>query len=105
MLKRHQVLLTDWLSNYIRFLSEKYDVSFSEVIRISLCIFFTQMVSQFYPKYKFPLTKKETNNLFYKVANKKIPEEEVHRLISKAYFEARKAIEYRMSQDKKSKKS
>jgi len=104
MLKRHQVLLTDWLTDYIRFLSEKYDVSFSEVIRVSLSIFFTEMVSRLYPKYKFPLSKKEMVALFNEVAGKKMSEEEVHRLISKAYFEARKAIEYRISQDKKNKK-
>jgi len=38
VLKRYQVLLSDWLEDYIKFLSDKYDVSTSELIRIQLCI-------------------------------------------------------------------
>jgi len=104
MLKRHQVLLTDWLTDYIKNLSKKYDVSFSEVIRVVLCLFFGEIISSFHPKYKFPFKKKEIVSTLNKIVNKKMSEEEIHRIISQVYFEARKAIEYRLNNDRKIKK-
>lgn len=38
MLKRYQVLLPDWMEEYIKYLVDKYDLSFSEVIRGEICI-------------------------------------------------------------------
>jgi len=104
MFKRYQVLLTDWLGEYIKYTAEKYDLSFSEVIRILLCLYICELISEFHPRYKFPKERKELINIFKKVANKKISEEDIHKLISQAYFEARKAIEYRLAQDKKNSK-
>ncbi|UCC95219.1 MAG: hypothetical protein JSW40_00295 [Candidatus Omnitrophota bacterium] len=105
MLKRHQVLLTDWLTEYIKFLAEKYDVSFSEVIRISLSMYFMEMICLLHPKYKFPIAKKEMVRIFNQIAAKRLPEEAKHKLISQLYFEARKAIEFRLVQEKKCKKN
>jgi hypothetical protein len=36
MLKRCQILLTDWQQEYIRDTAQRYDLSFSEVTRIFL---------------------------------------------------------------------
>jgi replication fork clamp-binding protein CrfC len=33
MLKRHQVLLTDWQTEYLKDVAKKNDISFSEAIR------------------------------------------------------------------------
>ncbi len=37
MLKRYQVLLPDWLEDYVKLLADKYDLSFSEIIRTIIC--------------------------------------------------------------------
>ena len=103
MFKRHQVLLTDWLTDYAKYIAKEYDVSFSEVIRLSMCLYFGEMVSQIHPEYKFPLTKEKVAEIIEKISAKKLPEEEIHKLISQAYFEARKAIEYRQSKVKEKK--
>ena len=52
MLKRYQVLLPDWLEDYVQFLVNKYDFSFSEVLRAEICCSILTSVSVLYPNYK-----------------------------------------------------
>ena len=96
MLKRHQVLLTDWLAEYIWYIAEKYDMSFSEVIRSMLSIQFLRMISSFSSNYKPNLTEKEIVKILKQLSTRKTAEENMHRLLSKLYFETRKAIEFRL---------
>lgn len=101
MLKRFQVLLPDWLEDYVKYLTEKYDLSFSEVIRAEICCSVISSVSSLYPDYKPGLT---VDDIFQKIKNDKLyksTSEDIHRVLSKLYFEARKAVEYRMKQEKK----
>ncbi len=102
MLKRYQVLLTDWLGDYVKFLSEKYDLSFSEIIRLIVCSFTCCITTKLYPKFKCDINEKTILDEFKKI-NKKDGVEDAHKLISKIYFEARKATEFRMQKEKKGK--
>ena len=52
MLKRNQILLSDWLTDYYKHLADVYDLSFSEMIRIGLSLTVIAGVSRVYPKYK-----------------------------------------------------
>ena len=52
MLKRYQVMLPDWLEEHVEKLVEKYDLSFSEVIRAQLCCWILTVVSHLYPEHK-----------------------------------------------------
>ncbi len=101
MLKRFQVLLPDWLEDYVRYLVDKYDLSFSEVIRAEICCSIISSVASLYPSYKPGLT---IDDIFQKIKDNSLYEstrEDVHRIISSLYFEARKAAEYRIKQEKK----
>ncbi|NIO48501.1 MAG: hypothetical protein GTN73_03540 [Candidatus Aminicenantes bacterium] len=104
MLKRYQVLLPDWLEDYIKFLSDKYDLSFSEVIRVEICIAIINTISMLYPNYKFGITPEEILNMIKKDVQENMEKEEEHRMLSKIYFETRKAIEHRFYEEKKKKK-
>ena len=104
MLKRYQVLLPDWLGDYIKLLVDKYDLSFSEVIRVEICMAILSTVSGMFPEYKLGITPKEIYNLINKQAEKEIEREEAYQILSKIYFETRKAIEYRSSKEKIQKK-
>ena len=104
MLKRYQVLLSDWQEEYVRFLAEKYDLSFSEVIRILIVLESIMMTGHFYPEYKPSMSMKELVSKLKKMAKPDRNEEDLHKLISAGYFEARKAIEYRMQKEKNLKK-
>ena len=103
MLKRQQVLLNDWLSDYIKHSACKYDVSFSEVIRLTLCLEMGRNIAKLYPKYKFDITDKELKSMLLPTSGtiQKDDTEKRHKFISKVYFEARKAIEFAMQQEEK----
>jgi hypothetical protein len=102
MLKRYQVLLPDWLENYITQIAELFDLSFSEMIRLEICFSILSSTKFLYPKYKMEITPKE---ILESAQNKKeMTVEERHRLFSKMYFETRKAAEYRLPKLMKQKK-
>ena len=104
MLKRYQVLLNDWLADYIKLLSEKYDASFSEVIRLSLCMEYAYTISLRYPEYTTKLNHKRVINEMNELIKSERFLEENHKIISRTYFEARKAIEFALEKERKPKK-
>lgn len=104
MLKRYQVLLPDWLEDYIKHLVEKYDMSFSEVIRAEICYSILSGVASVYPDYKLGITIQEITKLSKNYNQDKMERDEMHRILSKIYFETRKAVEFRLAEDKKQKK-
>ena len=112
MLKRNQVLLNDWLADIIKDMSKKYDLSFSEVIRIFLCIELGKMISIAYPNHDHSLVYNESEKIVQRKNNgNHLPMEELHTAISRLYFETRKAAnlwneeEKKISKKKKPKKS
>lgn len=104
MLKRYQVLIPGWLEEYIENLVQTYDLSFSEIIRLQICFSILYLIPTLYPEYKPGLSVQEIFKQRKEFGQNKLPEDEMHRTISKIYFEARKAIEYRLSKEKKLKK-
>lgn len=104
MLKRYQVLLPDWLEDYHKFLVNKYDLSFSEVLRIALCIEVITMVPLLHSGCKPEIDAEKISKLIKEKLDKKMDPDELHRYMSKIYFEARKTVEYRLNKEKKQKK-
>ena len=104
MLKRYQVLLPDWLDDYIEDLVDKYDMSFSEVIRVQICCWILHVVPNLYPDYKPGIKLEDIFNKIKNDAQMDMEREEIHRMLSKLYFETRKAVEYRFAREKKKKK-
>ena len=94
MLKRHQVLLQGWLTDFIWEISEEYDISFSEVIRVGMSLYFGTLISAYNPKIKYPIKAKDIVDLA-RLSKLKNIEEIQHKLISRIYFETRKTIEAR----------
>lgn len=100
MLKRYQVLLPDWLESYIKYLVNLYGLSFSEVIRVQICLATLLGMSHFYPDHPVDL---DFRKLLDPELLKKIetyPHDEVKKKVSKIYFETRKAIETRLEMEK-----
>jgi hypothetical protein len=104
VLKKYQVLIPEWLEEYIIFLSEKYDLSFSEIIRSEVCFSILCTVTHTFPDFKPSLKPSELLELMKERLQSSIEGEELHRLLSKIYFEARKAVEHRLSKELPSKK-
>ena len=104
MLKRYQVLLPDWLEDYVKLLVDKYDLSFSEIIRTMMCNWIITSVPTLHPELKLGVTPKDIIDMVKTEAQLNMEQEDMHRMLSKIYFESRKAAEYRIAQEKKKKK-
>ena len=104
MYKRCQVLLTDWLQDYVKDAMELNDLSFSEMVRIILSEGILHTVTLLYPGYKAGITKQDLAKWIKKGADPKTSSAEKHQLIAKLYFEARKAAEHRTDKTRRSKK-
>jgi len=102
--KRYQVLLSDWQEEYIKLIADIYDISFSEAIRVHLGIAILYVIPALYPGYRPSLANNELLELSKKATKGELKEEEVHQMASKILFEARKAVEFRLSKQKKTSK-
>ncbi len=97
MLKRYQVLLPDWMEDNIQYYVSKYDLSFSEGIRAELCSAIIATVQIQFPEYKPNITLEGIIDRLKKMQGRKTNKEEINQILSKVYFEARKASDYRKS--------
>jgi len=104
MLKRYQVLIPLWLEEYIQHLVEVYDLSFSEILRAEICCSVLMCVPGLYPEYEKDFNLEEIFKKIRGNQRNKIEIEELHKILSRIYFEARKAAEYRLAKEKKGKK-
>jgi hypothetical protein len=96
MLKRYQVLLSDWQGEYLKFASEKYDLSSSEILRIMICFTAIETAKLEHPEYKSKIQPRQFFKKTKEMMQHRIDETELHAYLSQLYFEARKAVEYRM---------
>ena len=101
MLKRYQVLLPDWLGEWVEHLVDTYDLSFSEIIRAEICYSVLAGTANLYPDYKLGLTVQEISKLSKKNAEEEMNRDEMLRTVSKMYFETRKAVEFRLDKERK----
>lgn len=95
MLKKIQVMLPMWLSDHIERMSEIQELSVSEFMRLQLCFAIIAYTSIAFPQYKPDLTLKKICNDSRKLSRGDNREGYL-RFLSKVYFEARKAVEFRV---------
>ena len=94
MLKRCQILLDEWQVEHLKRSVEALDFSFSEVVRIFVSEAILSILFSIEPDKKIGITLDELTALKKKVLDPETTQEERHQLISKVYFEARKASEH-----------
>jgi hypothetical protein len=104
MLKKYQVLLQEWLEEHVKYLADRYGLSFSEMIRGQICISTLTAVRHIYPEYKPDITVEEILEMFKEQDKSVLSKDEMHRALSNIYFETRKAIEYWKDKDSERKK-
>jgi hypothetical protein len=104
MLKRYQVLLSDWIEDYIKVVAEKYDLSSSAVIRVHIALGILFIRTTLHPEYKLNFGDKELQKLSKKAGKEGLDEAETHQWMSRILFEARKVVESRLARDKEQKK-
>jgi hypothetical protein len=101
--KRYQVLIPDWLEEYIKWGVKKYKLSFSELIRLEICQAVIGYIAERYPEYKIGFSMKKFLEGVRSYEKGEMKRKDLDKTISQIYFEARKAIEYRFSKEKSSK--
>ena len=101
MSKKFQVVLPDWMEEYLEGIASRYDFTISETLRLELSLAFICFVNHFFPEYDGPTfedlgipTASEAPTL------EKIDRERMHKILSRFYFEARKAADYHMKKEK-----
>ena len=104
MLKRYQVLLSDWIEDYIKFVARKYDLSSSAAIRIHIALGILYVRTIVHPEYKLNFGDKEFKELSKKAAKGELDEAEVHHWMSRILFETRKLVELRLAEDTEQKR-
>ncbi|MDH4220961.1 MAG: hypothetical protein OEW23_19560, partial [Candidatus Aminicenantes bacterium] len=81
--KKYQVLLSNWMEDYLKFICERFDLNFSSVIRVYMCLGILFAISNTQLDYKIDLPKDELLKLSKKVSKDELLEEEIHQLLSK----------------------
>jgi hypothetical protein len=102
--KRYQVLIPDWLEDYIQWGVKKFGLSFSELIRLEICQAVINYISERYPDYQSGYSMKDFAEGISRFEQGKMSREDLKKAVSKIYFEARKAIEFRFAKEKIEKK-
>ncbi len=102
--KRYQVLLSSWMEDYLKFITDRYDLNFSSAIRIHMCLGILYIISNLEPDYKIDLLSKDLLEFSEKASVNEADEEMGHQMFSKIIFETRKAVEYRLAKEKKQNK-
>jgi hypothetical protein len=98
--KRYQVLIPEWLEDYIKLGVKILGVSFSELLRLEICLSVISTMEALYPAYKTTFSVQEVFQAAQRYTKGEVNKEEMDKLISKIYFEARKAIEFRLLMEK-----
>lgn len=95
MQKRYQVLIPDWLEDYLKEVSIAYSLNFSETIRAEVCIAIILSVQELFPDFQLDFSFTEMFSHPKQKSPFSIDREILKKGLSKLYFEARKAAEFR----------
>jgi len=101
MPKKYQVILPDWMADYLEQIAETYELTISEILRLEICFGILSATQQFFPEYEQKSSLTEIFKQHQDTKPKDIDRELFHKNISKIFFETRKAVEFRMEKCKK----
>ena len=93
--KKIQIVLPIWLGDYLETVSEKYDLSISELARLQICFTIISITDNLYPDYNPEISTKEISKKIHKFLGSD-NREEFLRFLSDLYFESRKAAIFRL---------
>ncbi len=101
MSKKFQVVLPDWMEEYLEAVAARYDLTISELLRLELSLAFICFVNHYFPEYDGPTF----GDLGIPIAKEapaleNLDRERMHKVLSRFYFEARKSADYHMKKEK-----
>jgi len=103
--KKFQVVLPDWMEEYLETIADQFDLTISELLRLELSLGFIFFVDYFYPQFKAPgLDEFGIPRADAVPSPEKLDREKMYKVLSRIYFEARKATDYHLSAQRQGKK-
>lgn len=93
-MKTYQVQLPGWLEKYIKHRADLFDLSFSEIIRIQICLTILSFQNVLFPEYEADFSYKDVLQTIKNKEKDNGNREDTLEFCSKIYFEARKALDY-----------
>ena len=99
-MKSYQVLLPRWLERPVKKRVDQLELSFSEVLRVQVCLAVLAFQKVLYPEYKPGKELEYYLNVLKEFIYGNPEKDEILELYSDIYFEARKALDYREKQEK-----
>ena len=104
MLRRKQVMMTDWLDDMVKFIAKSYDLSYSEFVRIAVGYHIAEVMAAKKPGCKLTITPKKIAYITDKYDADKSSLEENRQLIADIYFQTKRIITNYMKDMKKKKR-
>lgn len=101
MLKRYQVLIPEWMADYVREVSKTFGINFSEAVRAELCIAVVLSTQGLFPEFEMDSSFAKIFDVRSDSKRGKMDKEVMKKNLSKLCFEARKAVEFRAEMMKK----
>jgi len=105
MLRRKQVLVSDWLDDFVNYVSKRYDISYSEVIRVSVAYMLTGILAGADSKYEMTVTWEDLAQVLQKSWENEGDLENTRKVISDVYWDAKKILSDRMAKIKSNPKN
>ena len=103
-MKSYQVLLPNWLERPIKKRVDQLEVSFSEVLRVQVCLAVLALQNTLYPEYKPGIKLEDFLRSIKMFLDGSHEKSEILQLYSDIYYETRKALEYRVKQEREAEK-
>jgi hypothetical protein len=103
-MKSYQVLLPRWLERPIKKRVDQLEVSFSEVLRVQICLAVLAFQNVLFPEYKASVELESFLEAIKEFIQNDHEKEEILDLYSDIYYETRKALEYREKRERRSEK-
>ena len=98
-MKKLQIMLPLWLADFIELIANEYDLSISEVARLQICYAIIARTHIVYKDYVPEMPLKEISKEITEFLDSE-DREDFLRFLSEIYFEARKAVKFRLKIDK-----
>ncbi|MDD4956891.1 MAG: hypothetical protein PHH49_02415 [Candidatus Omnitrophica bacterium] len=95
MLTRQQILLPDWLVEHYKTVAAKYNMSFSEMVRLAMCMHLGNIFPELHPGYNCDIDSKKLASAFKELAASEEGREQFDAMVSHIYLEAKKAVNFR----------
>jgi hypothetical protein len=93
------------MEEYLETIASQFDLTISELLRLELSLGFIFFVDYFLPQFKAPsLDEFGIPRADAVPSPEKLDREKMHRVLSRIYFEARKATDYHLNAERKQKK-